>query len=149
MDDRGLGDRMSRSAPELANARTGEPSLPEAVYHRMRRSTELSTSKTKTSTTMTTANRPRRARRTTLQTIPGPEGLDPETRRRLEAQGLAALGLRDESAGQGWRNWWDPRRYGLPKYIICHQIRTPRPCTTILFLILIVCIVLPIVSHRK
>ncbi|KAF9292843.1 hypothetical protein BGZ88_006060 [Linnemannia elongata] len=149
MDDRGLGDRMSRSAPELVNARTGEPSLPEAVYNRMRRSTELSTSKTKTSTAMTTANRPRRARRTTLQTIPGPEGLDPETRRRLEAQGLAALGLRDESAGQGWRNWWDPRRYGLPKYIICHQIRTPRPCTTILFLILIVCIVLPIVSHRK
>lgn len=149
MDGRGLGDCMSRSAPELINTRTGEPCLPEAVYHRTRRSTDPSTSQTKFSTTtpattataMTTTNRPRRALRTTLQTIPGPEGLDPETRRRLEAQGLAALGLRDESAGQGWRSWWDPRRYGLPKYIICHQIRTPRPCTTILFLILIVCIV--------
>ncbi|KAF9548323.1 hypothetical protein EC957_006819 [Mortierella hygrophila] len=157
VDGRGLSDRMSRSAPELANTRTGEPSLPEAVYHRTRRSTDPSICKTKTSTTtptttstaMTTTNRPRRARRTTLQTIPGPEGLDPETRRRLEAQGFAALGLRDESAGQGWRNWWDPRRYGLPKYIICHQIRTPRPCTTILFLIVIVCIVLPIVFHHK
>ncbi|KAF9138894.1 hypothetical protein BGX30_008595 [Mortierella sp. GBA39] len=157
MDGRGLSDRMSRSAPELVNTRTGEPSLPEAAYHRTRRSTDPSISKTKTSTTtptttstaVTTTNRPRRARRTTLQAVPGPEGLDPETRRRLEAQGFAALGLRDESAGQGWRNWWDPRRYGLPKYIICHQIRAPRPCTTILFLIVIVCIVLPIVFHRK
>ncbi|KAG9065670.1 hypothetical protein KI688_001959 [Linnemannia hyalina] len=157
MDGRGLSDRISRSASELVNTRTGEPSLPEAVYHRTRRSTDPSISKTKTSTTtpittstaMTTTNQPRRARRTTVQTIPGPEGLDPETRRRLEAQGFAALGLRDESAGQGWRNWWDPRRYGLPKYIICHQIRTPRPCTTILFLIMIFCIILPIVFHRK
>ncbi|KAK3809784.1 MAG: hypothetical protein JOS17DRAFT_822127 [Linnemannia elongata] len=157
MDGQGLCDCMSRSAPELVNTRTGEPSPPKAVYHRTRSSTDPSTyrtniqktSPTTTSTAMTTTNRPRRARRTTLQTIPGPEGLDPEIRRRLEAQGLAALGLRDESAGQDWRNWWDPRRYGLPKYIICHQIRTPRPCTSILFLILIVCIVLPIVSHHK
>ncbi|KAF9149358.1 hypothetical protein BG015_008842 [Linnemannia schmuckeri] len=158
-DSRGLGDRMSRSASELVNTR---PSLPEAVYHRTRRSSHLSSSSTspsKTRTSITTpatistalmpTNRLKRARRSTLQTIPGPEGLDPETRRRLEAQGLAALGLRDESAGQGWRSWWDPRRYGLPKYIICHEIRTPRPCTTILLLILIVCIVLPVVFRRK
>ncbi|KAF8938936.1 hypothetical protein BGZ47_008366 [Haplosporangium gracile] len=162
MDSRGLGDRMSRSAPELVNTRTGEPSLPEAVYHRTRRSTHpssrsTSSSKTTTSTTtpattspaLTPTNQPRRARRTTLQTISGPEGLDLETRRRLEAQGLAALGLREESAGQGWRNWWDPRRYGLPKYIVCHEIRIPRPCTTILLLILIVCIVLPVVFRHK
>ncbi|KAG0213401.1 hypothetical protein BGX33_002917 [Mortierella sp. NVP41] len=98
---------------------------------------------------MTTVNRPRRTCRTTLQAIPGPDGLDPETRRRLEAQGLSALGLRDENAGDSWRNWWDPRRYGFKKYIICHQIRTPRPCTTILFLILIVCTIPPVVIRRK
>lgn len=156
MDGRGLGDRMSRSAPNLTNTRTGEPAIPDAVFQRPRRSTgpsSSSLSKTRaattetetisaaTSTTIMTTNRPRRTRRITLQTIPGPEGLNPETRQQLEAQGLAALGLRAESADQSWRNWWDPRRYGLPKYIICHQIRTPRPCTTILFLILIVCIV--------
>ncbi|KAF9933003.1 hypothetical protein FBU30_006827 [Linnemannia zychae] len=74
-----------------------------------------------------TINQPRGARCHSLQVIPGPEGLDPETRRRLEAQGLASLGLRNETAGRKWRNWWDPRRYGLPKYIIFNQIRTPRP----------------------
>jgi hypothetical protein len=159
MDGRGLGNCMSRSAPNLTNTRTGEPVIPDAVFQRPRRSTDPSSPplfKTRAtpkatvtttaapataSTAMTPTNRPRRSRRTTLQTIPGPEGLNPEMRRQLEAQGLDALGLRVESNDQSWRNWWDPRRYGLPKYIICHHIRTPRPCTTVLFLILIVCIV--------
>ncbi|KAG0294277.1 hypothetical protein BGZ96_001496 [Linnemannia gamsii] len=161
MDGLGLGDRMSRSAPSLTNTKTGEPVIPAAVFQRSTNPPSTSLSKTRVATLVTTAppattsaammttNQPRRARRTTLQTIPGPEGLNPETRRQLETQGLAALGLRAESADQGWRNWWDPRRYGLPKYIICHHIRTPRPCTTILFLILIVCIVFPVVFRRK
>lgn len=84
---------------------------------------------------------PRQKRRYPLQTIPGPDGLDPQIRRELEAQGLASLGLRDGTEGRDWRNWWDPRRYGLPKYVICHELRTPRPCTLILLAILVVCIV--------
>ncbi|KAG0055300.1 hypothetical protein BGZ83_009058 [Gryganskiella cystojenkinii] len=92
--------------------------------------------------------RSRHQRRYPLQTIPGPEGLDPRIRRELEAQGFAALGLRDGTEGSDWRSRWDPRRYGLRKYIICNEIRTPRPCTVILLAILIACIVFPIAFRR-
>ncbi|KAG0005705.1 hypothetical protein BGZ79_002624 [Entomortierella chlamydospora] len=89
-----------------------------------------------------------RRQRYPLQTLPGPEGLDPEIRRQLEAEGLSSLGLVDEREARAMRSCWDPRRYGLPKYIIFNQFRTPRPCTTILLMILIVCIVFPVVFRR-
>ncbi|KAF9357198.1 hypothetical protein BGX26_004071 [Mortierella sp. AD094] len=90
-----------------------------------------------------------RRQRYPLQALPGPENLDPEIRRQLEVEGLSSLGLVDEMEARAMRSYWDPRRYGLPKYIIFNQFRTPRPCTLILLMILIVCIVLPVVFRRK
>ncbi|KAF9408072.1 hypothetical protein BGZ94_002460 [Podila epigama] len=53
---------------------------------------------------------PKRPKRRPLQKIPGPEGLDLNVRRELEAQDFTALRLRDGTEGDSWRNWWDPRR---------------------------------------
>ncbi|KAG0025593.1 hypothetical protein BGZ81_007022 [Podila clonocystis] len=85
----------------------------------------------------------KRVPRRPLQTIPGPEGLDPEVRRELEAQDFAALRFRD-GAAQRWRNWWDPRRYGLPRYILFDEFRRPRMCTVVLLVVVVTTIALPI-----
>ncbi|KAG0332656.1 hypothetical protein BG000_009830 [Podila horticola] len=86
----------------------------------------------------------KRAPRRPLQTIPGPEGLDPEVRRQLEAQDFAALRFRDGTVGEGWRNWWDLRRYGLPRYLLFDEFRRPRMCTIILLVVVVTTIALPI-----
>ncbi|KAG0025229.1 hypothetical protein BGZ82_010147 [Podila clonocystis] len=85
----------------------------------------------------------KRVPRRPLQAIPGPEGLDPEVRRELEAQDFAALRFRDGTT-QGWRNWWDPRRYGLPRYILFDEFRRPRMCTVVLVVVVVTTIALPI-----
>ncbi|KAF9912117.1 hypothetical protein BX616_010417 [Lobosporangium transversale] len=92
--------------------------------------------------------RRQRGRRFPLQTLPGPEHLDPEIRRQLEAEGLVSLRLYDGTEARHTRSHYDPRRYGFPKYIICHSFRRPRPCTMVLLMILAVCIILPIVRSR-
>ncbi|KAI7819848.1 hypothetical protein BC939DRAFT_479362 [Gamsiella multidivaricata] len=97
---------------------------------------------------ITKQSRPGR-RRYPLQAFPGPENLDSEIRRQLEAEGLASLDLCHEGKRRcKERSWWDPRRYGLPKYIVWSAFRRPRPCTMILLMILVVCIVLPVVLRN-
>ncbi|KAF9372691.1 hypothetical protein CPB97_001068 [Podila verticillata] len=85
----------------------------------------------------------KRARRP-LQTVPGPEGLDPEVRRELEAQDFAALRLRDETEDRAWRTWWDPRRYGLPRYVLFDELRRPKMCTVVVLVVVVTSVALPI-----
>ncbi|GJJ76609.1 hypothetical protein EMPS_08968 [Entomortierella parvispora] len=136
----------SASAPEMPCLSTGGcegdgPDTPEPAHLRDHRRSTTDPGAFVQNLTERPRPQPRRKRRYPLQTIPGPDGLDPQIRRELEAQGLASLGLRDGTEGRNWRNWWDPRRYGLPKYVVCHELRTPRPCTIILLMILVICIV--------
>ncbi|KAF9362837.1 hypothetical protein BGX34_005413 [Mortierella sp. NVP85] len=87
-----------------------------------------------------------RDRHRPLYTVPSLEQLDPEIRRQLEVKGFVSL---DAIKSSKERQWWNPRRYGLPKYICCGEFRKPRPCTLVLLAILTMCIALPIVLRRK
>lgn len=70
-----------------------------------------------------------------LYSISSLEQLDPEIRRELEEKGFVSLGAKSAEL-----HWWDPRRCGLPKYVLCSGFRRPRPCTLILLTILAMCI---------
>lgn len=153
-------NQRSQSAPMLVERRNNPPlpnrsthvQLPRAAFlgsHRSHTNTIASTSSTTSSISGTTDRYssastitstrsivPKRKRvRRPLQTVPGPEGLDPEVRRELEAQDFAALRLRDETEDQAWRNWWDPRRYGLPRYVLFDELRRPRMCTVVVLVV--------------
>ena len=82
-------------------------------------------------------NSTQRDRHRPLYTVPSLEHLDPEIRHQLEVKGFVSLGAPKSSKE---RQWWDPRRYGLPKYICCGGFRKPRPCTLVLLAILTMCI---------
>ncbi|KAF9391534.1 hypothetical protein CPC16_004184 [Podila verticillata] len=162
-------NQRSQSAPMLVEPRNNSP-LPNRSTHiqppstaflgsrRSHSSTIASTSSTASSISGTTDRYslastitstrsivPKRKRvRRPLQTVPGPEGLDPEVRRELEAQDFAALRLCDETEDRAWRNWWDPRRYGLPRYVLFDELRRPRMCTVVVLVVVATIVALPI-----
>ncbi|KAF9399032.1 hypothetical protein BGX21_006891 [Mortierella sp. AD011] len=118
-----INHQRSRSAPNLTTG-LQEQYASEPHQDRQRRSTDPTIS-TMFGDNMVVPSRVlnaqhgkrssrHRRRRYPLQALPGPEGLDPEIRRQLEAEGLSSLGLIDEREARAMRSYWDPRRYGLP-----------------------------------